>query len=89
MTLRTQILFYLICFQTLSLQAQVVGVGTGPVTNYPTVQAAVNATSPGDEVRLSTGRFFETLFFTNKSICISGGWKNQPDHKSNQWTLGP
>jgi photosystem II stability/assembly factor-like uncharacterized protein len=41
--------------------------------DYATIQAAIDAAQPGDEIRIVGGGFVETLY-VSKSITLSGGW---------------
>jgi hypothetical protein len=41
--------------------------------DYATIQAAIDAAQPGDEIRILADVFEETLF-VSKSITLSGGW---------------
>lgn len=41
--------------------------------DYATIQAAIDAAQPGDEIRIMGGGYAETLFIA-KSITLSGGW---------------
>lgn len=41
--------------------------------DYPTIQGAIDAAQPGDEIRITGNLYAETLF-VSKSITLSGGW---------------
>ncbi len=43
--------------------------------DYPTIQQAIDAAQPGDEIRIVGGLFAEALF-VSKSITLSGGWNS-------------
>ncbi len=44
----------------------------GPGETYPTIQAAINAASPGDVINVAAGTYSESNIIVNKSVQIIG-----------------
>jgi len=56
--------------------------------DYPSIQQAIDAAQPGDEIRIVGGLLKEALF-VSKNITLSGGWNAEftgPSESTRRWS---